>query len=340
MIRRNRPKKAESGEAAVAAGVRLQRVLAAAGVASRRACEEMIEQGRVAVNGEVVRRLPVFVRPGEDRVEVDGRPLARDAVRAEGEGGRRGGGGGGGEGGSGPKVTAARSVYLMLYKPERVMSTTHDDGGRRTVMDLIDHPLIQGEVPVGLGGSTGRLFPVGRLDFHTSGLVLLTNDGELTHRLTHPKFGVSKTYEVLAKGDLPEADVRKLEASINKHHRQATRQAGRVSKADRPIALRVRERRGGKTLLEVELTETGERPLGDLLLEADLRVFKIVRTKLGPLELSHLPVGGWRELERDEIRTLREAAGLIRGKSGPKRGGAKSGGGGGGGGGGESRRGA
>jgi 23S rRNA pseudouridine2605 synthase len=286
-----------------AVGVRLQRVLAAAGVSSRRAAEQMIGEGRVSVNGEVVRQLPVFVKPGEDRIEVDGRPLAREAVRTEPRGGR---------------VAAHRSLYMMLYKPERVMSTTNDDGGRTTVMDLVDHPAIRGDVPVGLGGQTGRVYPVGRLDFHTSGLVLLTNDGELTHRLTHASYGVSKTYEVMVRGSIPEGELRRIEEILNKGHRKAARRSGRASKAERPLELRVLDRRDGKSRLEIELWETGERSLGELLMEADLKVVKVTRTKLGPLALTHLPVGGWRELERDELWALREATGLLKPRGGSK----------------------
>lgn len=278
-------------------GVRLQRVLAAAGVASRRAAEEMIASGRVAVNGEIVRTLPVFVTPGVDRIAIDGRPLARQAVRTESGAGR---------------VAAVRSLYLMLYKPERVMSTTFDDGGRTTVMDLVDHPAIRGELPVGMGGEAGRVYPVGRLDFHTSGLVLLTNDGVMTHRLTHASFGITKTYEVTVRGGIAEENLRRLEEVLSAAHRKASRRVGRGNKAERPIALRLRGKGEGKTVLEVELAETGERPLSDLLHEADLKVVRVIRTKLGPLELSHLPVGGWRELERDEIRDLREATGLLK----------------------------
>ncbi len=307
MIRRNRPARRSVDEAgaeqAVAGGVRLQRVLAAAGVASRRAAEDLIASGRVAVNGEVVRTLPVFVTPGVDRIAIDGRPLARQAVKAEGNDGR---------------LSAARGLYIMLYKPERVMSTTFDEGGRRTVMDLVDHPAIRGETPVGLGGDAGRVFPVGRLDFHTAGLVLLTNDGALTHRLTHPSFGVTKTYEVTVRGSVADADARKLEDTLAHAHRKASRRGGKRSRAERPIALRVAGQHQGKTVLEIELAETGERPLSDLLHEAELKVVKILRTKLGPLELSHLPVGGWRELERDELWALRDAAGLGRKKPKPR----------------------
>src|SRR5690606_13551855 len=153
---------------------RLQRVMADAGVASRRACEELIARGAVEVNGEVVTELPIFVDPREDRILVEGRPLPK-----------RGGG--------------DRNIYIMLNKPERTLTTVTDErefggegGGRRTVMDLVDHP------------ARARLFPVGRLDYATRGLVLLTNDGELANKLTHPRYGVHKTYEAVVKGVLPD----------------------------------------------------------------------------------------------------------------------------------------
>ena len=127
--------------------------LAEAGVASRRECEQMILDGRVEVNGHPITELPAFVHPGQDRVSVDGRPLARPERGPRGRSGRM------------------DRVYVMLNKPDNTLGTTRDDleykkGGRRTVVDLVEHP------------SGARLFPVGRLDFHSTGLVLMTNDGE------------------------------------------------------------------------------------------------------------------------------------------------------------------
>jgi 16S rRNA U516 pseudouridylate synthase RsuA-like enzyme len=152
--------------------VRLQRLMADAGVAARRVCESMIEQGKVEVNRKVVTRLPIFVDPRHDKITVAGRLLAvsRDSRHKLGS--------------AGP----TRSVYVMLNKPPRVMTTTSDDGGRTTVMELLDVP------------GRPRLFPVGRLDFNASGIVILTNDGDLANRLTHARYNVPRTYQLTLKG--------------------------------------------------------------------------------------------------------------------------------------------
>jgi len=156
--------------------VRLQRVLADAGIAARRQCEAMIEQGKVAVNNRTVMRLPVFVDPRHDRISVQGKLLAVPrSVRSR-------------IGTAGPKGGPARAIYVMLSKPPRVMTTTSDDAGRTTIMELLDVP------------GNPRLFPIGRLDFNASGMVLLTNDGELTNALTHPRFAVSRTYQLTIVG--------------------------------------------------------------------------------------------------------------------------------------------
>lgn len=286
-----------AGPAPAPEGVRLQRVLAVSGIASRRACEAMIAQGRVSVNDQVVRTLPVFVDPEHDRITVDGRPLAGTAVRFRGKNQR---------------VIAPHMLYIMLYKPERVVCTTSDDAGRKTVLDLVDHPRIRGELASGLGGSAGRVFPVGRLDFHAAGLVLLTNDGELTHRLTHPSFGIPKTYEALVKAPVDEAFVRDLEQGLNRKHRRAAAEAGKRSRAEQPVKVSLVKRGEGKSILRIELHETGARPLEDLLAETGCKVARLTRTALGPLTLTHLALGAWRELERDEIYQLRKAAGLLR----------------------------
>ncbi|MBL8764101.1 MAG: rRNA pseudouridine synthase [Phycisphaerae bacterium] len=281
--------------------IRLQRALAAAGVAARRACEAMIEKGRVTVNGSVVRRLPAFVRPGVDRVAVDGRQV--------------------------PIAFESRRLYVLFNKPERVMCTASDDGGRTTVMDLVKHP------------SGARLFPVGRLDFHTSGLVLLTNDGDLAHRLTHPSFGVERVHEATILGVLQPAQVAELQQSV----REATRRSGpefgfRRRGAQTEIVIRAvgvtnpepRERSsrfkprraagpenqlqsrasesagpGLRTVLEVRTLGAQEVPLSQLLAIGGQRVRRVVRTGLGPLALTSLGPGEWRELTRDELRSVR-----------------------------------
>jgi pseudouridine synthase len=287
---------------------RLQRVLADAGVAARRACEEMIEEGRVSVNGEVVRRLPVFVDQENDRILVDGRPI--------------------------PKPE--RLVYLMVHKPERCLVTTADEPGmgRRTVLDLVDHP------------AAPRLFPVGRLDYDTIGLVLLTNDGELANRLSHPRFAVPKTYHATVKGEVtPEllgyvqrrakdvAKQRAVEDRSEWRERMGPGPLPGVRKRDlSPLNARVVEARDGKTTLEVTLVESRQRPIKEILLSIGLPLKRLARVAIGPLTLKHLALGGWRELTRDEVRLIkgtvkgvaagrpaRAATGVRVRRAGPKR---------------------
>lgn len=197
-----------------ARGIRLQRVMADAGVAARRVCEALIRDGHVSINGKLVTDLPIFVDPVEDRIVVNGKALPR-AIRRGGHDGHIG-----------------RRLYIMLNKPPRTVSTTADEEGlaRRTVTDLVKHP------------SGARLYPVGRLDFETTGLILLTNDGELANRLSHPKFGIAKTYEVVVKGRLEDHEIGQLEDQLNKFQRRArrkldpSRDLGRVVSAGNPLA--------------------------------------------------------------------------------------------------------
>lgn len=251
--------------------VRLQRVLADAGVAARRACEALIESGRVSVNGQTVRRLPVFVDPNADRIVVDGRPIPRPE----------------------------RRVYVMLHKPAGTVVTAADEPGfdRRTVLDLVDHP------------AAPRLFPVGRLDFDSTGLVLLTNDGDLANRLTHPRYGVPKTYHVLVRGDLDEAAVEairtKFRVAARRGDDQAPRRPGPPASRGPAPEVTILRRSEGKTVLQITLREARNRQLRDLLQYMGMPVKKLARVAIGPLQLRGLALGAWRELTRSEIQALR-----------------------------------
>ena len=256
-----------------ARGPRLQRTLAEAGVAARRVCEEMIEQGMVEINGTIVDFLPAFADPENDRITVDGRPIGR----------------------------RSRRVYVMLNKPTNTITTTSDepDLDRRTVLDLVDHP------------AADRLFPVGRLDFDTTGLLLLTNDGDLANKLTHPRFGVTKTYHAVVKGKLTDADARELEHGLYLAERKAgqTLGASRTARVEVAVFKRDRER----TILELRLTEGRNRQVRRMLAAVGCPVKKLERVAMGPVKLSGLPRGAWRELNRGEIDALRRA--VRRGKS-------------------------
>jgi 23S rRNA pseudouridine2605 synthase len=243
-------------------GPRLQRVLADAGYGSRRACEELIESGAVRVNNEVVDSLPAWVHPGEDRIVVNGKPLKQPE----------------------------RHLYIMLFKPRGVVSTNSDPEGRVRAIDLVKHP------------ARPRLYPVGRLDLDSSGLLLLTNDGELANRLTHPRYEVHKGYEVTVGGSLTDDEVKKLEAGIFLHDREG--EGKRTSETH----LRIVKRDRTRTKLYMELREGRNRQVRRMLLKVGHPVKKLRRVRMGPLELKGLAVGEWRELTAKELGMLRRAA--------------------------------
>jgi 23S rRNA pseudouridine2605 synthase len=261
--------------------VRLQRVLADAGVAARRVCEQMIEEGRVTVNGEMRTRLPIFVDPENDDIKVDNRSI--------------------------PKPE--RHIYVMVHKPARVMVTTADEPGldRTTILSLVDHP------------AKARLFPVGRLDFNTTGLVLLTNDGDLAHRLTHPRYEIAKTYLAMVKGTPDAGAIATLNKKLKKHdERKAREKFGRKARIEaiaevairgqsRP-QVRVVQADAEKSLVEITLVEARNGQIEDVLASLGSPVKKLARVAFGPLVMKGLAVGRWRELTRDELILLRRAA--------------------------------
>lgn len=251
-------------------GPRLQRVLADAGVAARRTCEELILAGEVEVNGRLVDTLPAFVDPEQDRITVKGRPIKRPG----------------------------RKVYVLLNKPPRTITTTADEPemDRKTVTDLVDHPL------------AARLFPVGRLDYDTTGLLLLTNDGELANKLTHPRFGVTKTYHALVKGKLTDDDAKQIAQGIYLAERKSAKAAG-VGRASR-VEVSIFKRDKDKTILELRLLEGRNRQVRHMLSAVGCPVKKLERVTFGPLVLKGIPRGGWREVTKPELDALRRAIAL------------------------------
>ncbi|MEM8782906.1 MAG: pseudouridine synthase [Planctomycetota bacterium] len=269
-------------------GVRLQKALAEAGVASRRDCEALIEAGRVRVNGQLVKTLPAWVDAAVDRLEVDGELVARSRAARSG------------------KKTAGKH-YVLLHKPRRVVSTVEDEPGkdRTTVVDLVDHP------------GAARLYPVGRLDADSTGLILLTDDGDLTHRLTHPRFGVTKRYLVSVKGRLEARDLERLKQGLVLADRKAlekhgpTRSGGAAKRASfervRIVRHETDRARGDRTTLSVTLTEGQNREIRRMLAQLGFKVRKLKRTALGPLQLKGLSPGQWRPLTPAEVKALRKA---------------------------------
>lgn len=225
---------------------RIQKVLAAAGVASRRAVEEMVAEGRITVNGQRA-RLGLRIDPENDTVEVDGIPVG---LRAD-------------------------LVYYLLNKPPGVVATASDPQGRPTVVAMVpDHP---------------RVFPVGRLDADSEGLLLLTNDGGLTHRLTHPSFGVEKEYLAHVQGHPSRGALRRLREGVELDDGVA--QAVTVSRPE-PSVVRIVVREGRNRLVR-RMCEAVGHP-----------VIRLVRIRIGPLVDRKLPPGEWRELIQREVRDL------------------------------------
>lgn len=255
-------------------GKRLQKVMADAGVGSRRACEAMIEDGLVEVNSVRVDKLPAWVDPEEDHIVVDGKPL--------------------------PK--ADRKIYIMLNKPPNTLSTNQDEPGsdRRTVTQLVNHP------------AAARIFPVGRLDYDTVGLILLTNDGEMANKLTHPRYGVPKTYRVTVKGELDEEAIKELEHGIYLAQRKAGQTDGVAKTAHVEIKLVARDR--DRTVVSLTLREGRNRQVRRMLAAVGYPVRKLERTGMGPVRLKGLARGEWRELTRDEIQNLRRSAATAYGE--------------------------
>jgi 23S rRNA pseudouridine2605 synthase len=233
-------------------GIRLQKVLATAGIGSRRASEELIAAGRVSVNGVTVQEMGTRVDPATAVIHVDG---ARINVRAD-------------------------LVYLALNKPQGVLSAMSDSRGRRTVGDLV-------------ADRTERLFHVGRLDADTEGLLLLTNDGELAHRLMHPAFGVAKTYLATVPGPVPKDVGRRLRAGVE------------LEDGDVQVdEFRVVQTQGSQAIVEVVLHEGRNHIVRRLLAEVGHPVQRLVRTAIGPVRLAGLRAGALRPLTRDELASL------------------------------------
>jgi len=264
--RRNVPGLARPGSAggatppAESAGPqRLQKVLAAAGIGSRRQCEELILAGRVEIDRKVVMELGVRVEPAQQEIRLDGEVLAR------------------------PRASQFR--YYAANKPRGVVSTSRDPSGRALVVDLIPQ-------------ERARLFAVGRLDLHSEGLILLTNDGELANRLTHPRYGIEKTYRVLVAGrPAPE---------VLDQLRRGVHLAEGVARADR---VTVKGQHGKATWLEIVLSEGKNREIRRILARVGHKVLQLVRTAVGPVRLGKLRPGEHRRLTGGEVQALRNAIG-------------------------------
>ncbi|MFI8767360.1 pseudouridine synthase [Streptomyces sp. NPDC053792] len=238
-------------------GERLQKVLARAGMGSRRACEELVEQARVEVNGEIVLEQGKRVDPEKDEIKVDGLTVATQS-----------------------------HLFFALNKPAGVVSTMEDPDGRQCLGDYVTN-------------RETRLFHVGRLDTETEGIILLTNHGELAHRLTHPKYGVKKTYLAAITGPLPREVGRRLKDGIQLEDGYA--------RADH---FRVVEQTGKNYLVEVTLHEGRKHIVRRMLAEAGFPVEKLVRTAFGPISLGDQKSGWLRRLTNTEVGMLMKEVGM------------------------------
>ena len=238
------PAEGEEGD-----GVRLQKVLAQAGLGSRRVSEDLIERGRVRVNGERA-VLGRRVDPETDVIEVDGAQIG----------------------------VKAGLVHVLLNKPRGVVTTASDPQGRPTVVELVP--------------SDTRLFPVGRLDVDTEGLLLLTNDGDLTHRLTHPSFGVEKEYLAEVEGVPSRGAIRRLREGVELE--DGLTAPAKVSQVS-------------DTVLRLTIHEGRNRQVRRMCEAVGHPVVRLVRTRIGPLAERSLAPGAWRALTQDEVRALERA---------------------------------
>jgi 23S rRNA pseudouridine2605 synthase len=245
---------------------RLNRFLARAGVASRRAADELIASGTVRVNGERPPVTGMLVDPDHDKVTVDGRPVK----------------------------PITRHRYLILNKPLGVITTAKDESSRTTVLDV-----------VGDEGKLGhRLFPVGRLDADSTGLLILTDDGNLSFRLTHPRYKVAKEYRVVVAGTPTSADLEALRGGVKLDD-------GVTAPADvELLSVTAGSRESGLAELRVVIREGRHRQVRRMMLAVGHRVESLSRISFGPLKLGRLKTGGWRVLGQAEVNALRRAVGM------------------------------
>ena len=239
---------------------RIQKLLANAGVDSRRNIEEMVRQGRINVNGKTVWDLPILIDPHSDKIQVDGQPIRLKAPATQ------------------------RRHYFILNKPRGVYSTNVAQGAQVRAIDLLPRNF------------RARLYPVGRLDAEAKGLLLLTNDGDLTNRLTHPKFGVPKTYRAVVDGSIEPPMLPRLEKEIG------------LSDKDARGQIRITHRTPQKTVLEITVREGRNPHIRRTLAKIGHKVRDLTRTKMGPLTLDGLSPGQFRPLTEKELRLLQKSA--------------------------------
>jgi 23S rRNA pseudouridine2605 synthase len=238
---------------------RLQKLIARAGVASRRAAEELVTSGRVRVNGRVVSELGAKADARNDKIEVDGRVLLFEAP-----------------------------IYLVLHKPRGVVSTMSDPEGRPTVADLVK-------------SAPARVYPVGRLDFATSGVLLMTNDGEFANGLLHPRGGVPKTYVLKVSGSMTEEDAEKWRTGVELEDGKTL-----------PAEVRIVRHEEDKTWIEITLREGRNQQIRRMGEATGFRVMRLARLEFAGVNSERLRPGEWRPLSHDELLAIRKQFGVPR----------------------------
>lgn len=233
--------------------VRLQKYIAMSGKASRRAAEELITSGRVKVNDNIIKELGTKVEIGADIIKLDGKIIKPET----------------------------KKYYIMLNKPTGYVSTVNDQFDRPTVIDLIDEEI------------KSRVFPVGRLDYDTEGLLLLTNDGDFTYKVTHPKFNMDKTYIAIIKGGIKVS-------SLNLLRRGITIEDYKTS----PAEVEILDAEKGVTTIKITIHEGKNRQVRKMFDAVGCRVIELKRISIGTVELGTLPLGRWRYLTSHEISYL------------------------------------
>ncbi len=234
--------------------VRLQKYIADCGIASRRKAEELIEQGKIQVNGEIIRTLGTKVHPGKDEVRYKGKVL----------------------------IPQEKKVYLMLHKPEEYVTTVKDQFNRPTVLDLLQE--IQ-----------ERIFPIGRLDYHTSGLLLLTNDGQLANKIMHPRYKIFKTYIATIKGIPDAGKIEKLRKGIPIEDYITA-----------PASVRLLKKQKNQSVLEIQIREGKNRQVRKMCEGIGHPVIHLKRIRIGKISLGDLKKGEYRHLSQEELEYLKK----------------------------------
>ncbi len=241
--------------------IRLQKYMALSGVASRRKSEEIILQGRVKVNSQTIRTLGVKVNQQKDKIEVDGKEIKQKQ----------------------------KKIYIMLNKPVAVVSTVNDQFNRETVIDLIKNEIKE------------RIYPVGRLDYDTEGLILLTNDGEFTNGITHPKHHIDKTYIAVVKGIPTELEKQRFAKGLKiEDYKTAPAEIEVVKTMDR------------SSKIKITIHEGKNRQVRKMCEAIGHPVIKLKRVAIGNVHLAHLHSGSWRHLKSEEVKyLLKESRGTF-----------------------------